>query len=670
MSEIISQTNNEMSEGTSSDITGQLEPIIQSLEEQRDARERAEIFISEHAESLGAIMGVTGIKIEVGSGWATVLKTGTVTVDPSFFIEQGYRPDWVNYGLMHEVSAHLVGVINDPEQTRERMDFVGSDESKHLFINILEDIAGNRRIHSLLPRQRDVANELYSEKLFPEGDLTEIPRHLQLLYKLIREEMIVGSQTAVLPEVDDAISSIRDINGQDVIELSTSRIIKGTNEELSRSVQFRLWMEYIYPKFEELLELDRQDPNFKKGESGEPGDQSESSESGESGEPGDQSESSESGESGEPGESGDESESSESGEPGEEGDPSNGEKNSSNANFDEYYADYETNRHPEPIDHEELEDILEESINKQKQDQKEARENTPAKKAEKRLRDELGDRFKFRKPYRTALEGVRPQIDEMREFFSTLLDERVIQIRRLKRASSDGMILNPSALSQTIVDLKTGIKNPPEAFLDYDKHEKETQANGRFDCYLAVDCSGSMEGVRTAEARKAALIFLEGLSAFQKDIESRQQQGSIDLDWDVRSSVYAFSTGAELIKPLTSSLTEKERLDVFSSINNPAGTTEDFMALESICEGIKLELGSKPENKNRRRIVIVLTDGESDNPERLASSINELNKLNVSVLAIGIETNSIGLYPSGKSIDDVKSLSKTLTELLEEEISR
>ncbi|MEI6325205.1 MAG: hypothetical protein WCO91_07140, partial [Gemmataceae bacterium] len=292
-----------------------------------------------------------------------------------------------------------------------------------------------------------------------------------------------------------------------------------------------------------------------------------------------------------------------------------------------YYADYETNRHPEPIDHEELEDILEESINKQKQDQKEAKENTPAKKAEKRLRDELGDRFKFREPYRAALERVRPQIDEMREFFSTLLDERVVQIRRLKRASSDGMILNPSALSQTIVDLKTGIKNPPEAFLDYDKREKETQANGRFDCYLAVDCSGSMEGVRTLEARKAALIFLEGLSAFQKDIESRQQQGSIDLDWDVRSYVYAFSTGAELIKPLTSSLTEKERLDVFSSISNPAGTTEDFMALESICEGIKLELGSKPENKNRRRIVIVLTDGESVNPERLASSINELNKL-------------------------------------------
>ena len=256
MSEIISQTNNEVPEGTSSDITGQLEPIIPSLEEQRDARERAEIFISEHAESLGAIMGVTGIKIEVGSGWATVLKTGTVTVDPSFFIEQGYRPDWVNYGLMHEVSAHLVGVINDPEQTRERMDFVGSDESKHLFINILEDIAGNRRIHSLLPRQRDVAHEVYSEKLFPEEDLTEIPRHFQFLYKLIREEMIVGSQTAVLPEVDDAISSIRDINGQDVIELSTSRIIKGTNEELSRSVQFQLWMEHIYPKFEELLELD------------------------------------------------------------------------------------------------------------------------------------------------------------------------------------------------------------------------------------------------------------------------------------------------------------------------------------------------------------------------------------------------------------------------------
>jgi len=618
-----------------------------------DARTTAEKFITENAENLSLLMGVSGVSIEVGSGWATNLKTGIVTVDPSFFVEQGYKTPWVNYALLHEISAHLIGVIDEPEQTRERIDFVGHDRAKHIFINILEDISGNKRIHSLLPRQSDVASDIYSEKLFSEEDYsTSYPKHIQFLYKMIRDEMIPESQTIVEPEVDEALAGLRNKDGQDVIKISTARFKGNSYTELDKKTQFLLWTTFIFPQYQKLLELDKQDPRFdsKKQQSG---DLNDSSQPVESGNPADEGESQESGDILDSGETG-----------------QGGEEKSGNSSLDDFYDDYETNRHPEPVSHEEMEEILNQSFEKKKQEKKTEKENSPEQRAQKNLEERLGGHsIATLNKYRQELQRLHPEIKQMTDFFSSLLDERVIMRRKLTRSSPEGVILDPSNLAQTLVDLKSGIKNPPSAFLDYEKHEAMKEANGKFDCFLAVDCSGSMSGNRCTEARRAASIFLEGLSAFQRQIENREQQGSFDLDWDVRTSIYKFGSGAEEIKSLSNSLSEKERLDVFSSIDSGGGT-EDYLALEQIYDRIATEISSNAEIKSRRRIVIVITDGESSDSERLSQSIDKLKKLNVSILAIGIETDSIGIYPSGKSINDVKSLAETLSELLKKEISR
>jgi len=618
-----------------------------------DARTTAEKFITENAENLSLLMGVSGVSIEVGSGWATNLKTGIVTVDPSFFVEQGYKTPWVNYALLHEISAHLIGVIDEPEQTRERIDFVGHDRAKHIFINILEDISGNKRIHSLLPRQSDVASDIYSEKLFSEEDYsTSYPKHIQFLYKMIRDEMIPESQTIVEPEVDEALTGLRNKDGQDVIKISTARFKGNSYTELDKKTQFLLWTTFIFPQYQKLLELDKQDPRFdsKKQQSGDSNDNSQSVESGN---PADDGESKESGDILDSGEVG-----------------QGAEEKSGNSSLDDFYDDYETNRHPEPVSHEEMEEILNQSFEKKKQEKKTEKENSPEQRAQKNLEERLGGHsIATLNKYRQELQRLHPEIKQMTDFFSSLLDERVIMRRKLTRSSPEGVIIDPSNLAQTLVDLKSGIKNPPSAFLDYEKHEAMKEANGKFDCFLAVDCSGSMSGNRCTEARRAASIFLEGLSAFQRQIENREKQGSFDLDWDVRTSIYKFGGGAEEIKSLSNSLSEKERLDVFSSIDSGGGT-EDYLALEQIYDRIATEISSNAEIKSRRRIVIVITDGVSSDPERLSQSIDKLKKLNVSILAIGIETDSIGIYPSGKSINDVKSLAETLSELLKKEISR
>lgn len=591
------------------------------------AIDAAKRFIGENADALSAIMGAGGVSIQIGQGWATDLTTGKVTVDPTFFIEHDYRPDWVNYGMMHEISAHLVPMIKEPGTVKERIAWVGDDDAKHLFLNILEDIAGNRRMHSLLPRQAEVAAEVYSEKQFPEVDYTSFPKHLQLMYKMIREEMIPNSQTIVEPEVDAALESLRRGKFGDIIKQSTARFKPRTHQELPRELQFRIWLDHIYPIFESLLEQDRQDPRFR-STSGEPG------------------------------------------EPGE-----NGESGGKPYDFGQYYDDYEQNRHPEPMSHEEAEKTLDKALEKEREAARQKKEDDPQKQAERkagdRIQSEIGEHtLREYRAYRRELIALAAPIDEMRQFFSTLLDERVVSVRRLNKAGEEGAVLNPNTLAQTVADIRAGRPNPP-AFLDYGRAEKERQAEGHFDCYLVVDNSGSMDGDRIQQARRASMVFLEGLSAFEREIRAREVQGGIQLDWDVRTSVHTFGEEATQVKPLSHTLSETQRLDVVGDLDASSGGTNDYLALRQIAESIRAEIAGNHSTRNRRRIVIVITDGDSSNPTALGAAVAELTALGVSVVAIGIQTTSVEeYYPVGRSIQDVKDLTKALSGLIESEIAR
>jgi uncharacterized protein YegL len=233
-------------------------------------------------------------------------------------------------------------------------------------------------------------------------------------------------------------------------------------------------------------------------------------------------------------------------------------------------------------------------------------------------------------------------------------------------------VLNSETLAQTIVDIKSKIPSPPQAFLDYEKVEKERKAEGKFDCYLVVDCSGSMaEGQRRKEAQKATIVFLEGLAAFEREIRARERATGIQLDWDVRSSVSVFGSDSQVIKPLGRELTDKQRLDAFTAVNIDRGGTSDYLALEQIYDQILNEINTNPNTKNRRRIVMVITDGQSGDTTRLKGIVANLSNLGVTVVGIGIETPSINVgYPIGESIDDVRKLSETLSRILEKEIEK
>jgi uncharacterized protein YegL len=673
--------------------------------------ERAREFIEQDVDSLGLLMGVSGISVTVGDGWSTNIKTGAVTVDPSFFVEEGYRPEWCSYAIMHEISAHLRELITDPEMSVKIHDFVGESRAKHLFHNIMSDIAGNKRIHSMLPAQANVAEQVYSEKLFAESDFRELPRHLQLMYKIIRQEMIPGSDTAVLPEVDEAIARLRHFGEGDVdiIEFST-RVNKTRTKAMEPGVKLNLWINHIYPEFEKLREQDIADPiqnqdNNEQGEGegqgqGQDQDQAdgESQGQGQQQGKGDGQEQSEGaggtedegqeqgqgqdqadgegqeqgqghGESKGEGEGQGEDASGEGGGGGQAQEQGQGEDG-----FDKFYDDYERTKHASPISHEAQDEISKQIKEIKRQEAKAAAQNTPEAKARQALQDRIGAEHTPR-TYRNYINTIRAhnaEIEQMQEFFGSLINERLKQRRTLNKPAPQGPILNPNTLAQTVIDLKAGVPQPPQAFLEHGIRVSEREAEGSYDCYLVVDDSGSMSGEKSGQARLAAMIFLEGLGAFERQIREQEQQEGIQLKWDVRTSVFTFGSSAHEVKPIGPELTDKSRLDVQKAISGGSGGTADYLALEAIASQIEDEILKDPSSKGRRRLVYVITDGESNDTSRLGAILKKLNSLEVEVVGIGIVDGSVeAVYPKGsKTIASAKDLPQTLIDSMEASMSR
>jgi len=659
----------------------------------QDARE----FIEKDVEDLGLLMGVSGVSVTVGDGWSTNIKTGAVTVDPSFFIEEGYRPEWCSYAIMHEISAHLRELITDPEMSVKIHDFVGESRAKHLFHNIMSDIAGNKRIHNMLPAQAAVAEQLYSKKLFAEGDFRELPRHLQLMYKIIRQEMIPGSDTAVLPEVDEAIARLRHFGegDDDIIELST-KVNKTPTKEMEPGVKLNLWISHIYPEFEKLREQDIADPiqnqdNKEQGEGEGEGEgqgqgqgegQAEGQRQGE-GEGQDQADGEgqeqEQGQGQGQGENKAQGEGQAEGQHQQQGDGVGEgqaqEQGQGEDGFDKFYDDYERTKHASPISHEAQDEISKQIKEIKRQEAAAAAKNTPEAKARQALQDRIGAEH-TPGTYRNYINTIRAhsaEIEQMQEFFGSLINERLKQRRTLNKPAPQGPVLNPNTLAQTVIDLKAGVPQPPQAFLEHGIRVAEREAEGSYDCYLVVDDSGSMaQDGKSHQARLAAMIFLEGLGAFERQIREQEQQEGIQLKWDVRTSVFTFGSSAHEVKPIGPELTDKSRLDVQKAISGGSGRTADFLALEAIATQIEDEILKDPSSKGRRRLVYVITDGVSNDTNRLRAILMKLNSLEVEVVGIGIVDGSVeAVYPKGsKTIASAKDLPQTLIDSMEASMSR
>ena len=599
------------------------------LEERQAALDKAASFLRDQIPALCQLTGM-GVNVAVGKDWATDLKTGSFTIDPSFFIEKGYSADHCVFATLHELMAHVRDVKHDPVfAARQRAFIMGSKnpqerQARQIFNNILTDVHGNKQIMNMLPAMREVGADLYDNRLFPTErdsepvDYTKEPMHLQFLYKIIRQEMIPGSETPVRQEVDEAIDQLRNFQGGqiDLISFLTDPNAKGSDDKkMSGNDRFDYWLTQIWPRYEKLIELDKQEAK----------DNQQDSDS-----------------------------------------PQNDTGEQDNNPFSDAYTDYFDNRHPEPLSPEEHEKIHK-TIKKANQDKRresvtpEQREHNRQREANRRYHEQTGHSLREKEKYNSEVRRFHKQIDHMRQVFRSILDEVIATRRGLsRRAHQDGDVLDPNRLAQTVADIRSGVA--PEAFQRYEAIRGRTELSCKTDYFFVFDCSGSMAGKSAQSAASCAVIMLEGLASMERDIRKLEKEQNIDLsDLSVRTALYTFGSSSVCHKPLSSSLNDKQRLDTYAAITAAdASDTADYLALQEIA-GLRRD-------HDRQRIVIVVTDGESSDRNAAYAAINQLRR-DQNTVVYGVSIGSIAaeqLYaPNAKFIDDPKDLPNILQSFIE-----
>ena len=611
------------------------------LEERQSALDKAASFLRDQIPALCQLTGM-GVNVAVGKGWATDLKTGSFTIDPSFFIEKGYSADHCAFATLHELMAHVRDVKHDPVfAARQRAFIMGSKnpqerQARQIFNNILTDVHGNKQIMNMLPAMREVGADLYDNRLFPTErdsepvDYTKEPMHLQFLYKIIRQEMIPGSETPVRQEVDETIDQLRNFQGGqvDLISFLTDPGARDSNgKRLSGSDRFDYWLTQIWPQYEKLIERDKQEVQNSQQQNGSQQTDSDTNKR--------------------------------------QNSNSSQSRNSDNP-FTDAYANYFDNKHPEPLspeEHEKIHDAIDKAAQEKRHETMtpEQRERARQREADRRYREQTGHSLSEKHQYDAEVQRLHKQINEMRQVFQSVLNEVVATRRGLsRRAHQDGDVLDPNRLAQTVTDIRSGVA--PEAFQRYEAIRGRTELSCKTDYFFVFDCSDSMAGKSAQSAASCAVIMLEGLASMERDIRKMEKEQNIDLsDLSVRTALYTFGSSSVCHKPLSSSLNDKQRLDTYAAITAAdAGGTADYLALQKIA-GLRRD-------HDRQRIIIVVTDGESNDRNAAYAAINQLRRdQNTVIYGVSIgSTAAEQLYaPNAKLIDDPKDLPNILQSFIE-----
>lgn len=121
--------------------------------------------------------------------------------------------------------------------------------------------------------------------------------------------------------------------------------------------------------------------------------------------------------------------------------------------------------------------------------------------------------------------------------------------------------------------------------------EHKDKRFGEVEITLVCDRSGSMQGVKFVEQRKAAVLIMEVLKEFTESCN--EEQNDMDLSLEIRSEIYLFQSSEEdavPLKKMSKKLGEKDRVDIATMLSSATEGTTDFVSLEAIQQSLKEEV--------------------------------------------------------------------------------
>lgn len=663
--------------------------------QEKEGREVVQKFFEENQDFLRSYAGDSSIKVEPSPAglntFAIDLEKGTLYGDPRFFTEKGFSEQKALFAFLHEFEHFrelrtLLAEKGGDKVWQKHTKRLKESRRYGILDNTWDDVRMNRSVVSRAPVMKQTREDLYTENLFPSSDLTvtpngqPMPKHLQFAYALLRERQVPGQKCNVDEDVRqeiDRLEGVKSKSGMGLLEYAS-------RPDISPSTRIALQDKYLEPIYERFFKEDvekkKQEEKDKekekqKGDKGEKGEKNEKDEKGEKqeGEPGEPGEDNE-GE-GQEGEPKDEPGKKGKGKPKGKPQPANPEDY-----FGEEYDKFDENNPDHALPDKEIEKAVKDYLDAKKAKGKEKSQEELLLEA---YAKEAGVNVEDLRTYQnfwSQVEGIEnPEtneyvVEELREIFRKIIAKRLLPRLRPKLPTTEGEILARPA--EAVASIKAGIQEPA-VWETLEIRPKNAEHFGNFDVTLVADRSSSMNKpdetgtIKNVEQRKGVALMLEALTEFSKELDDIRDDLLYDLH--VRTEAWAFGDDAQIgiLKPLSETLTEKERVAVYKTLGStPGNNTKDFAALRRIKESISEEDWQRIEEKKLRKIIIVLSDGVSADAGAVQSIIKELRDRGVIVVGVGItkggESIKATYAPDGRVSEKAADLGATLGELLKE----
>lgn len=596
----------------------------------------AERIWRDHSKYFEAYAGVHGLKVEPSppklGTFAVDLEKGVVYVVVEWFLERGYSEAEIPAHMLHELEhvreadalVHSCGGVETWRAHGKRR-----KESRRYGIldNWVDDIKVNRTEMLRAPVQTETLFRFYRTR-FNKGsaDFTDAPRHLQFAYSLLRRGMLPDESIGVAPEVRaalDELDAVRGPSGRTAMDIMT-------DPQTEMSTRLALQERYVEPLYERLFQQDVVERAQSKDQ--------------------------------------------------QEQQPQQGGEGAFSEEYDAFDAENPDGAFPDDALGKAVEDAEKAGALSQPRGGQPSDAAAEARVAYAREHGvSEGDLTQYRRFYEqiAALsdpETDRSVVDELRGLFERIISERQRPRMVPKHPVTHGHRLSRPA--QAHIATRTGDRHPP-VWETIERKEKKGELYGDIDVALVCDRSESMaegNGQKAVQQRLAAGLALEALTDFADLVHERKKELADDLT--VRTQVWSFGDEAvtQELKPLNDELTEQDRVSVYRALGSTSGqSTMDYAALERIADAIGADEEKLMRERKLKKIIIVLTDGDSSNTTALKSQIARLREMGAVVVGVGITKEGTAAKkayaPDGLVCEDVVDLPRTLAELLKKHLA-
>src|SRR3989338_6288112 len=515
------------------------------------------------------------------------LETNTIYVNSKFYQSLGLAETQTTFATLHEIIHFLQKKQILAESGGEKVfeKYINRIEKSGAY-NLMDNHMADVQVNSTVVEKTNSSwaqteDDLYKNNFFKNTNLTAEPRHVQFSYAL-HELRGFDDIYTVAPEVREKLEELKAVKAKD----GTRLVDIIADPETPMSLRIRLQDRFLWPMVKDLLDKDMEDekkkPKDGEGQSGKSGEKPQEGKNKPKKVKNDK--------------KNDKPESAN----GKREKPEEGERNPDpNEVFKEAY-DRARERVPNAVPIEEIKKAFKEWKKNVKED--------PLQKADTEYAEKIGVKKEDLQRYRKIVDALgkitNPEtnetiVEELRVLIERIIAKRLKPKHAPRYPVEEGEDLADPA--QLVADSKAGNFEPKV----WETLEVKERPGNRF---------GEVE------------------ITLSKPLE-------------VRSEIYAFQQSDEdgtPLKPMSKELGEKERIDVMTKISSAPGETTDFVPLEQIMAGLDDEAKRKIKEGELKKIVVVFTDGDSNDKARVQRVLKELRDF-------GIVAAGVGITKDGKS---------------------